>query len=88
MEVEKMNIEPEQPRPVQGMQTHAKGMRDLMGPFMVDQAIRQAITHCWMMLPEEQRSAEKVEQEMQRLVQRALEDFKEDVASFGFASPE
>lgn len=60
-------------------------MRDMMGPLMVDQAIRQAIQHCWMMLPEEERSADKVEEEIIRLVQRALKDLREDAVAFGFS---
>jgi DNA-directed RNA polymerase specialized sigma24 family protein len=49
---------------------------------MVDQTIRQAIMHCWMMLPEEERSLERVEKEIFRLVQRALQDLKEDITAF------
>ena len=60
-------------------------MRDMMGPLMVDQAIRQAIQHCWMMLPEEERTAGKVGEEIIRLVQRALKDLREDAAAFGFS---
>jgi hypothetical protein len=60
-------------------------MRDVMGPFMVDQAVRQAILQCWMSLPEGERSPERVEQEILRLMQRALRDMREDVAAFGFA---
>ncbi len=51
----------------------------------VDQAIRQAIIHCWMILPEAERSPEKVEKDVLRLVQRALEDMKEDAVAFGFS---
>jgi len=58
--------------------------RDVMGPMMVDQTLRQAIMHCWMMLPDDQRTPEKVEKEMSRLLKRALEDMREDAASFGF----
>jgi hypothetical protein len=38
-----------------------------------------------MALPEEERSPERVEQEILRLVQRALKDMKEDAAAFGFS---
>jgi hypothetical protein len=73
----------EQPaKPVQ--LTYYQTMRDVMGPFMVDQTIRQAVQHCWLALPESERRIEKVEQEIQRLVRRALEDFKQDMAAFGF----
>ena len=55
-----------------------------MGPMMVDQSLRQAITHCWMMLPDDQRTLENVENEMTRLLKRALGNMREDAASFGF----
>lgn len=61
-----------------------KTARAFMGPLMVDQAIRQAITHCWMALPEEKQSTDNVEKEILRLVQRALKDLKEDASAFGF----
>ncbi len=57
--------------------------RGMMGPMMVDQALRQAIMHCWMMLPDDQRTPANVEREMNRLLKRALEDMHEDAASFG-----
>jgi|GEM_PF-1667801 hypothetical protein len=60
-------------------------MREMLGPLGVDQAVRQAITQCWMMLPEDERSPERVEKEIRRLVQRALEDMQEDAAAFGFS---
>jgi hypothetical protein len=58
--------------------------RDMFGPFIVDQAVRQAISHCWMVLPEEERSAARVEQEILRLVHRALQEMWEDAAAFGY----
>ena len=63
-------------------QSHMRGM---MGPLMVDNAIRQAIQQCWMALPEDEKSTERVEQEILRLVQRALKDLKEDAAAFQFS---
>ena len=58
--------------------------RNVMGPMMVDNSLRGAIMHCWMMLPEDQRSPENVEKEMMRLLKRALKDLREDASSFGF----
>ena len=58
-------------------------MRQMMGPLMVDNAIRQAIQH-WMVLPEEERTVDRVEQEIRRLVDRALANLKEDSAAFHF----
>lgn len=56
-----------------------------MGPLFVDQAVRQAIMHCWMIMPEEKRSLENVEREIKRLLRRALEDLAEDATAFGFS---
>jgi hypothetical protein len=50
--------------------------------LVVDQHIRQAIQHCWTALPEEERSLKRVEQEITRLVQRALRDIEEDSLAF------
>ena len=77
----------EKSTPPQGLARLEPGtsMREFMGPLMVDNAIRNAIHHCWMALPEEERSPERVEQEILRLVQRALKDMKEDAAAFGFS---
>jgi len=51
----------------------------------VDQHIRQAIQHCWIALPEEERSLKRIEQEITRRVQRALRDIEED--SLAFSKP-
>ena len=60
-----------------------KAMRDMMGPQAVDQAVRQAISMCWMMLPDDKKNVEAVESEIRRLVDRALKNLKEDAESFG-----
>ena len=78
-----MTDEKPQQRPVSTMMLGAS-RRDVMGPMMVDQSLRQAIMHCWMMLPDDQRTPEKVEEEMNRLLRRALKDMREDADSFGF----
>ena len=61
----------------------ADGMRAMFGPLHVDQEIRQAISMCWMALPADQRTADRVEAEIRRVVERALKDLKEDAGSFG-----
>jgi hypothetical protein len=58
-----------------------------MGPFAADQGIRQAISMLWMMLPQEKKTLEQLEQEMRRLVDRALRDLKEDAQAFGIPLP-
>jgi len=63
-------------------------MRDMMSPLAVDGVLRGAIQNCWMMLPEEERSPERVEQEILRILQRVLKDLKEDAAAFGFSKAE
>jgi len=60
-----------------------KKMRSMFGPQQVDQMIRQAISICWMMLPEGKRKAEAVEAEIRRIVDRALKDLREDATAFG-----
>ena len=58
-------------------------MRSMFRPMGADQAIRQAISTCWMMLPQDKKSVETVESEIRRLVDRALNNLREDAQSFG-----
>lgn len=53
-------------------------MADMFGPGHVDQGIRQAIQMCWMSLPKERRTADEVERQIRRLVERAIQNFRED----------
>jgi hypothetical protein len=71
------------PRPVHIEQVDPGAPMRMMGPMMVDQQVRQAIIHCWMILPSDQRTPERVEQEIRRLVDRALRDLREDASAFG-----
>lgn len=57
-------------------------MAKFFGPGQVDQAIRQAIQFCWMSLPKERRTTAELEQQIRRLVDRALNDFREDSQAF------
>ena len=66
----------------------ARMMLQAMGPHAIDQQIRQAISLCWMLLPEEKKSVEAVEAEIRRLVDRALKDLREDAAAFGVPKSE
>lgn len=61
-------------------------MRALGGPQAVDQAVRSAISICWMMLPKDRRTVEAVEVEIRRLVDRALANFREDAEAFDINS--
>jgi hypothetical protein len=61
----------------------ADRMAEMFGPGHIDHMIRQAIQYCWMALPKERRSADEVETQIRRLVDRALRDFREDRQVFG-----
>lgn len=60
-----------------------KMAREMMGPHSVDHVVRQAITLCWMILPEDKKSIHAVESEIRRIVDRALKDLREDATAFG-----
>jgi hypothetical protein len=57
--------------------------RAFFGPHMVDQQVRQAISCCWMSLPADKQDVEHVAAEMRRILERALDDLREDAAAFG-----
>jgi hypothetical protein len=58
-------------------------MAAMMGPGHVDQMVRQAIHSAWMMLPKERRNIDELEKQIQRMVDRAIRDMREDVKQFG-----
>ena len=60
-----------------------KMMRSMHGPQAVDQSLRQAVSMCWMMLPEDKKNVDAVEREVRRLVDRIIADMREDAAAFG-----
>lgn len=64
----------------------ADKMRAFMGPQHIDNQIRQAIQFCWMVLPSDKKSVDEVEREIRRLVDRALQDLREDSAAFGIGT--
>ena len=64
----------------------AQEMRDWMGPGHVDQAIRHAIQFCWMALPKDKKTIEEVERQIRRLVDRAIENLREDASAFGIGA--
>jgi hypothetical protein len=61
----------------------AQSLHDMLGPQAVDQAVRQAIATCWMILPQGKKSVDAVEAEIRRIVERALKDLREDAKAFG-----
>lgn len=58
-------------------------MRDLFSPAQVDQSVRQALMFCWMMLPDDKRYIDELEQQFRRIVDRALQNLREDGQAFG-----
>jgi hypothetical protein len=58
-------------------------LRDLMGPGAADQMLRQTLHFAWMSLPKEKRSVEELERVVRRLLDRAIEDLREDQDLFG-----
>jgi hypothetical protein len=59
-----------------------------LGPDAVDRMIRQAISICWMLLPEERRNAQTIASEIRRIVERAIANLVEDELVFGKKSLE
>lgn len=60
----------------------AARMAEMFGPGHIDQMIRQGINFCWMALPKDRRTADEVEKQIRRMVDRALKDFREDQEQF------
>jgi hypothetical protein len=58
-------------------------MAAIFGPAHIDTSIRQAIQFCWMSLPKDKRTADELEQQIRRIVERALKDFRDDRQAFG-----
>lgn len=60
----------------------AELMAAMMGPGYADQAVRGAVQACWMSLPKDRRNIEQLENEMNRLVARAISNLREDNEAF------
>ena len=67
----------------EGDENAMEKMSDMFGPGHVDQMVRGAIQACWMALHKERRSADELESQIRRLVDRAIKDFREDSEQFG-----
>jgi hypothetical protein len=61
----------------------AQKIRAMFGPGQVDQSVRQAIQTCWMMLPDGGKTVDELEKQFRRIVDRAIEDLREDSDAFG-----
>ncbi|HEY8667029.1 MAG TPA: hypothetical protein VIL86_10205 [Tepidisphaeraceae bacterium] len=67
----------------EGGEDPAEKMAEIFGPGQVDQMIRSGINSCWMALPKERKNIDELERQVRRMVDRALEDFREDQEQFG-----
>ena len=63
-------------------------LRSFFGPHHVDQLIRQAVQVCWMALPPDKKNVDEVEKHVRRIVDRALQNLREDSAAFGVGDPD
>ena len=57
-------------------------LRQMFGPTAVDSCIRQAISLCWMCLPEEKRTMDEVERQLHRILDRAIQNARDDGVVF------
>jgi hypothetical protein len=64
----------------------AERMSEVFGPGQIDHLIRQAVQFCWLSLPKERRTVEELEQQVRRIMDRALKDFRDDRQAFGKAN--
>jgi hypothetical protein len=58
-------------------------LASIFGPGAVDQAIRQAIQTCWLMLPADKKNPDELEATVRRIFDRAIQNFREDSATLG-----
>lgn len=58
-------------------------MRQMMGPGHVDHQVRQTLQLCWMILPDDKKTIDELEQQFRRIVDRAFRDLREDAEAFG-----
>jgi len=56
--------------------------RGFLGPTMVDQQMRLTIQFCWLSLPEAKRTPEEVENQVRKILERAIRDFRDDYQHF------
>jgi hypothetical protein len=63
----------------------ANKMREMFGPGHVDHSVRQAIQMCWMMLPDDRKTVDELEAQFRRIVDRAINDLREDSNAFGLS---
>ena len=59
-----------------------EAFRRMLGPGALDQSVRHALQLCWMLLPNETKSADEAERVFREIVDRAIKDMREDQARF------
>lgn len=57
-------------------------LRQMFGPHQIDEMIRQAISTCWILLPDDKRTIDELEKQIRRIVDRSLKSMRDDAASF------
>lgn len=67
---------------IQGPDEAHNQISDFFGPAQIDHMLRQSLQFCWMGLPKHRRTAEEWESQVRRIFERAVRDFKEDLAQF------
>ena len=60
-----------------------KAIRSFQGPQAVGQALRMAVSMCWMMLPDNRKNVNEAEVEIRRLMDRIFANLREDAKAFG-----
>ena len=63
--------------------TPSERLVEFFGSGQIDQLVRNAIQLCWMALARNSRTPDELRKQIERLVNRALEDFREDLGVFG-----
>ncbi|MCA9139052.1 MAG: hypothetical protein KDB00_19905 [Planctomycetales bacterium] len=58
-------------------------LREFLSAGQVDQTVRHAIQSCWMALPKGRRSTDELKRQLNRMIDRAIEDMEEDRKEFG-----
>ena len=60
-----------------------KLIREVFGPGTVDKMMRETMSLCWVSLPQDRRNIDTLEAEMNRLLARAIKDWREDQSHTG-----
>jgi len=53
-----------------------------LGPGAVERAVQNAIEICWLILPPQKKSVDCLEYELKRILERTLQNIREDEQAF------